>query len=339
MAFVVGIEVTRRCNFRCRHCFVDAGKPRAREASTDQILAMLADLAALGTTDVAWSGGEPLLRPDLEQLTSAATGVGMHVGMVSNGFLATPERITSLRQAGLGVVQISLDGSTPKSAGRYRQGPRAAFDRAIRAVRSSVAAGLQTYVCTLLTPETAPEIDEMIRLSRSLGARGLRYTIWMPVGRARGAGYHEQAWASPAVGRFLEVLAREDRRDGFRVVIDCPTGPLPERPRLDCTAGTHTVYITADGTVYPCTALMTPAYRMGNLRKTPLPALLASARSKRVHEQRARLKPRGTCAGCTTWNACHGGCPGRTVAVDGSLVRGGLHGAMPACLLRLHARR
>jgi radical SAM protein with 4Fe4S-binding SPASM domain len=338
MAFVVGIEVTRRCNFRCRHCFVDAGRPRRHEASTDQTLAILAELATLGTTVIAWSGGEPLLRQDLERLTSAATGLGMQVGLVSNGFLASAERMASLRKAGLGVVQVSLDGSTPVRASRFRQGPRAAFDRAVEAIRNSIAAGMQTYVCTLLAPETAGEIDDMIRLSRSLGAHGLRYTMWMPVGRAGGAGYRERNWASPAVGRFLDVLAREDRRDGFRVLMDCPTGPLPHRPYLDCTAGTHTVYITSDGNVYPCTALMTPAYRLGNLRRTPLPALLASPRTRRIHEQRAQLKPRGTCAGCSTWDACHGGCPGRTVAVDGSLVHGSLQGAMPTCLLRLHGR-
>jgi radical SAM protein with 4Fe4S-binding SPASM domain len=101
-------------------------------------------------------------------------------------------------------------------------------------------------------------------------------------------------------------------------------------------AGSHTVYITADGNVYPCTALMAPAYRLGNLRRTPLEVLLARGRTSRIHDQRARLKPRGTCAGCSTWDACHGGCPGWTLAADGSLTHGTLEGAMPACLLRLH---
>jgi len=337
MAFVVGIEVTRQCNFRCRHCFVDAGKPRRREAGTDEILTVLAELKGLGAAVVAWSGGEPLLREDLEHLTSAATGMGLQVGLVSNGFLASQERMTSLRKAGLAVVQISLDGSTQRRASRFRQGPRAAFDRAMQAVRNSVAAGLQTYVCTLLTPETAPEIDEMVSLSRSLGAHGLRYAMWIPVGRAQGRRYREREWATPGVAHFLEVLAREDRRDGFRVLLDCPAGPLPWRRGMTCTAGGQTIYITADGNVYPCTALMAPAYRLGNLRRTPLRALLASPGMKRIHEQRARLKPRGTCADCATWDVCHGGCPGRTVAVDGSLTRGALKGAMPVCLLRLHA--
>ncbi len=297
---------------------------------------MLAELRSLGTTSLAWSGGEPLLRDDLEYLTSVATGLGMQVGLVTNGFLATRTRMDSLREAGLTVVQISLDGSTVERASAFRQGPAAAFERAKQAVRDSAAAGMQTYVCTLLAPETAPEIDEMIGLARQLGAHGLRYAMWMPVGRARGAAYDEQAWSSPAVARLLDKLRREDDPQGFRLLLDCPAGPWPGRPNLTCTAGTQAVYITADGNVYPCTALIAPAYRLGNLYRTPLRVLLSSAAVARVHEQRARLKPRGTCAGCATWDSCHGGCPGRTIAAHGSLARGPHQGAMPACLLRLH---
>jgi radical SAM protein with 4Fe4S-binding SPASM domain len=335
MSFMVGIEVTRRCNFRCRHCYVDAGRARAREATTAEIESLLPVLKGFGTDVVAWSGGEPLLRPDLEQLTQAAVRLGMQTGLVSNGYLATAERMQSLRRAGLDVAQISLDGSTPRKAHRLRQGPEDAFARASAAVRNSVAAGIQTYVCALFTPQTAPEVLDMIHVSRDLGAHGLRYTIWTPVGRAEGHGYDEREWASPTVRRFLDVLGREDS-PAFRVLIDCPTGPLPSRPTMRCTAGTHTAYITADGNVYPCTALMAPAYRVGNWHRTPLGNLLRSPRMRAVHDQRSRLRPAGTCAGCGNWDGCHGGCPGRTVAVDGSLARGPLRGAMPACLVRLH---
>lgn len=339
MAFVVGIEVTRRCNFRCRHCFVDAGRPLPHEPDAEHLIGLLGILRSLGTDVVGWSGGEPLLRHDLEELTHAATSMGIKTGMVSNGFLGTRERMQTLRQAGLGVAQISLDGATASRAHRLRQGPPRAFDRAMDAVRNSVAAGIQTYVCAIFTPETAPEILDMIALSRELGARGLRYTMWVPVGRARGDTYREEEWQTPAVREFLEVLQREDRPDGFRVLIDCPTGPLPSRPHLRCSAGTGTAYITADGGVYPCTALITPAYRAGNLHRTPLRALLRGQRMKLVHEQRAGMKARGTCSGCSVWDSCHGGCPGRTVAADGSLLRGHLKGAMPACMLRLHTSR
>jgi len=335
-SFTVGIEVTKRCNFKCRHCFVDAGKPRRHEADTTEILAMLAELRALGTTTLAWSGGEPLLRDDLEYLTSVATGLGMQVGLVSNGFLATRERMDGLREAGLSVVQISLDGSTARRAATFRQGPIAAFERAKQAVRHCVAAGIQTYVCTLLAPETAPEIDKMIHLARDLGAHGLRYAMWMPVGRARGIPYDDRAWSSPAMGRLLDKLMRDDDPKGFRLLLDCPAGPWPGRPRFQCTAGTSIAYITADGNVYPCTALMTPAYRLGNLYRTPLRVLLSGVGVQRIHEQRSRLKPHRTCAGCPVWDTCHGGCPGRTIAAEGSLTRGPGRGAMPACLLRLH---
>ena len=134
MSFTVGIEVTRRCNFRCGHCFVDAGAARPVEFSGDEIQTLLKDLAACGTHTVAWSGGEPLIRKDLEELTQFARRLGMAIGLASNGFLASKQRLQALKSSGLGIVQISLDGPDPERASRWRQGPSAAFERATEAL-------------------------------------------------------------------------------------------------------------------------------------------------------------------------------------------------------------
>ena len=334
----VGIEVTRRCNFRCGHCYVDAGLPRERELTTREWLPILGQLARAGVETIGWSGGEPLLVKDLDVLTRAATARGLATSVATNGFLATPERLRRLHASGLHVLQVSLDGPDPKRAGRYRQGPTASFDRARAAIRAGVEAGLHTFVCALLTPETAPELDEMIALATSLGATGLRYTVWTPVGRARGQAYRERAWRTKGVRRFLEVTARGRSSSGLVLLVDCPTGPLPAEPDVTCSAGRDVAYITAQGDVYPCTALIFPEYRVGNVRQTPVAKLLRSPAMERVHRQRARLKLGGTCVDCALGDTCRGGCPGRTVAAHGRLAGEPHRGAMPVCLVRLHAR-
>ena len=97
MTFQLGIEVTRACNFRCRHCFVDAGHKRS-EPSTKVIENVLGQAAIAGVTSVVgWSGGEPLMRRDLVQLTSVATSQGLHVGLATNGYLAKQKNLTRLR--------------------------------------------------------------------------------------------------------------------------------------------------------------------------------------------------------------------------------------------------
>lgn len=336
MAFTLGIEVTRACNFRCGHCFVDAGKPRASEASTAQLIALLREAAACGVDSLGWSGGEPLMRRDLEALTRYARASGMTVGLATNGYLASAARLEALRAAGLSIVQVSLDGPDATTAARYRQGPRGAFERAVEATRSSVALGLRTYVCCLLAPETLGEVDAMLELARSLGAAGLRYTIWTPVGRARGQRYDAALWPRPALARFLSRVQRlTGSGRGFRVLIDCPTGPLPWHRRYTCHAGRDTAYVTADGDLYPCTALMFPKYKVGNVFARPFAELFCSGAMLLAPQEIAARTAGGACAACRLEPWCRGGCPGRTFTQHGRLHRGATRRPMPLCFYDL----
>jgi radical SAM protein with 4Fe4S-binding SPASM domain len=335
LTFCVGVEATKRCNFKCRHCYVNAGHARPGEMDTAAMKSLFRDLADCGVTTIGWSGGEPLLRRDLEELTRAGASYGLNFTIATNGYLATREGIARLAAAGLKVIQISLDGPTASRACRLRQGPPGAFERAVRAAVDSVSLGLTVHLCTILTPETAEEFEEMAAFARSLGVNGLRYTMWMPVGRAAGESYEEQAWARPEVGRFLESFPLF-RKPDFEVLIDCPTGPCYGREKFSCKVGPGTSYVTSDGEVYPCTAMMTPDYRIGNVNRARVKDLLFGGRMIEIQREVAAHAPSGLCAPCPLRGSCRGGCPGRTIAVFGRLSGGAHEGAFPACLYRLH---
>lgn len=324
--------------FRCRHCFVDGGQPREHEADTGALTALIEEAALCGVDSIGWSGGEPLLRKDLEQLTAEATSAGVRVGLATNGYLATRTRLAALKKAGLQVVQISLDGADAKSAARYRQGPKQAFTRAVRAVQEGAELGLKTYVCTILTPETAGDVDVMAALATELGATGLRYSTYFPVGRAQGRTQEDQAWAQPVIGEFLQAVRRLSGSD-FRILLDCPTGPLPGMGRYVCSAGRGTGYVTADGQLYPCTALLHPDYTAGNVLERPLGVLLNQGKMFKVLRQMASMEPRGECEDCDRQSVCRGGCPGRIVAQYGRLGTRRRRHPMPGCLYRLHEGR
>lgn len=338
MSFALGIEVTRACNFRCRHCFVDAGPRAPAGASREQLEALIRQAALCRVDSIGWSGGEPLIRKDLARLTACATGYGMRVGLASNGYLASRRRLEALREAGLTVLQVSLDAPDPERAGRYRQGPRGHVERALAALRTGVELGLATYLCTILAPESLSEAGEMIALARSLGLAGLRYTTWAPVGRASGGRYDEPAWSGPPLATFSREVERALEAGGLEVLIDCPTGPLPFRPRHHCGAGRETAYVTAEGDLYPCTALIFPEYRVGNVFREGFDRLFDDARIFRVLREIARRPVGGSCRGCALVDWCRGGCPGRAIAEHGAIGRPRRH-AMPACLYRLGRMR
>jgi len=108
MAHIIPI---RRCNLACTYCneYDDVSKPVA----VDIMLERLDQLAALGTNIVTFSGGEPLLHPQLDQLISHVRRRGIIAGMITNGYLLTAQRVQQLNDAGLDHMQISIDNVMP----------------------------------------------------------------------------------------------------------------------------------------------------------------------------------------------------------------------------------
>ena len=104
-------NVTQRCNLKCLHCYAQATVEEAPdELSTAEGMTLLEDLAAFGAPVVLFSGGEPLMRPDLTQLIQKAVSLGMRAVISTNGTLITQAKAEELKDLGLSYVGISLDG-------------------------------------------------------------------------------------------------------------------------------------------------------------------------------------------------------------------------------------
>jgi len=108
MAHIIPI---RRCNLSCTYCneYDDFSKPVPFDVMTER----LDQLAALGTTIVTFSGGEPLLHPDLDRLIAHVRSHGIMAAMITNGYLLTEKRVRELNDAGLDHMQISIDNVMP----------------------------------------------------------------------------------------------------------------------------------------------------------------------------------------------------------------------------------
>jgi MoaA/NifB/PqqE/SkfB family radical SAM enzyme len=111
--FLVALNLTRRCNLNCAHCYLDAGtrdSDDSGELTTAEVKDLLDDIAALSDgTMVVFTGGEPLLRADLTELVGHASGLGLMAVIGTNGMGLNDRRVIALKEAGAQGVGISLD--------------------------------------------------------------------------------------------------------------------------------------------------------------------------------------------------------------------------------------
>ncbi len=159
---VVVWNITRQCNLKCRHCYAQAqGKKPKGELTTREGKNLLDDLSAFGAPVILFSGGEPIMRPDLPELAQYAVDKGMRAVISTNGTLITRDLAKILKDIGLSYVGISLDGMEAVND-RFR-GVSGAFSQALTGIRNcrdaGIKVGLRFTVNRLNHDQVAPIFD------------------------------------------------------------------------------------------------------------------------------------------------------------------------------------
>ncbi|MCX5685723.1 MAG: 12,18-didecarboxysiroheme deacetylase [Planctomycetota bacterium] len=162
---VVVWNCTRKCNLKCVHCYSQSeNKAYEGELTTDEGFAMLEDLARFGVPVTLFSGGEPLVRPDLLALIERTVKLCMRAVISTNGTLITEEKAEKLKAFNLSYVGVSLDGLRDVND-RFR-GVSGAFEKALAGIRNCRKAGIKVGLRFTITNRNASEVDGIFDLIR-----------------------------------------------------------------------------------------------------------------------------------------------------------------------------
>jgi Fe-coproporphyrin III synthase len=224
---IVVWNLTRTCNLKCVHCYT-ASEARKYPDEIDTVKAMevLDDLADFKVPAVLFSGGEPLVRPDLLDLAKYARSLGLHVVLSTNGTLIDRETAQKLKDLEFAYVGISLDSAIPKIHDEFR-GVEGAYERTMRGFRHCVAVGQKVGLRLTLTRHTAENLDQMFDLIEREGINRACFYHLCPAGRGKDifAPTHEQARAAVDTiitrtndllqrGKRVEILTVDNHCDG-----------------------------------------------------------------------------------------------------------------------------
>jgi heme d1 biosynthesis radical SAM protein NirJ len=160
---VVIWNLVRRCNLTCKHCYsISADKDFPGELSTDEVFTVMDDLEAFGVPVLILSGGEPLLRPDIFQISQRAKDMGFYVGLSTNGTLINEKNIGDIVRISYDYVGISIDGlRATHDQFRRKQG---AFDEAMHGIRLCRDRGIKVGMRFTITQDNANELPDLLAL-------------------------------------------------------------------------------------------------------------------------------------------------------------------------------
>jgi radical SAM protein with 4Fe4S-binding SPASM domain len=326
--FLIALNLTLRCNLACDHCYLDAKilkEGSTDELATEEVKSVLGDIAALSPECmVVLTGGEPLLRRDIEELAAHASALGLMVVIGSNGLTLTPKRVESLKCAGVAGIGISLDSLTPSKHDVFR-GRKGAWDKTMAAIDACVAGGLAFQLHFSVTDDTADEIDDMVAFARDAGAMVLNVFFLVCTGRG-------EKYTDISPDKYEQVLRRvaHAARNEQRLMVRAKCAPHFKRIAMEidpgwpittahgydaggCLAATRYARITPEGNVTPCPFMETS---VGSVRDTPFAEIWQDA--PMLKAMRAP-KLEGRCGICEFQKLC-GGCRARPLARDGNLM-------------------
>jgi len=245
------LSMTDRCTYNCVHCSAKLRK-KGPELTTSQWIKVIADLQDLGTSYIGFTGGEPLLRSDIEEIISSADDRSTTI-LFTNGKGLSLKRAQSLKKSGLFALSVSLDSADAEVNNRMRNDPDA-FASALAAIRSARLAGLYTMVqAVVFRSELSREkLFALFRLVKAHGAHEIRIHQPVPSGRLlflkdRGDTFYSEEDRK----RLFKIQFAANRRLwGFPKVSSFPYTEGPDK--FGCSAGLLHSYVTASGELCPC---------------------------------------------------------------------------------------
>ncbi|ACK66689.1 Radical SAM domain protein [Rippkaea orientalis PCC 8801] len=315
-------EITLKCNLACQHCGSRAGHNRTEELSTEEALNLVQQMAEVGIKEVTIIGGEAFLRPDWLEIAQAITKAGMICGMTTGGYGITLETAHRMKEAGIKVVSVSVDGL--EETHDYQRGKQGSWQWAFKTMSNLKEAGIAFGCNTQINRLSAPEFPLLYERLRDAGIFAWQVQLTVPMGRAADNNHILlQPYELLDIYPMIAKVTQRAKQEGVRVQAGNNIGYYGPYERLfrggdawsfwqGCSAGLSALGIEADGAIKGCPSLPTSAYTGGNIRDHSLRTIIEETEELRFNLGAGT--PQGTdhlwgfCKTCEFAELCRGGC-------------------------------
>ncbi len=299
-------ECTLRCNLTCLHCGSDCKSDSSvKDMPMDDFLSALDTIPSPKSNFlVVLTGGEPLLRKDIETCGREIRKRGMRWSMVSNGYLYHSERHISLLNAGMGALTISLDGL--ESTHNWLRNSKYPFSRLTEAIQLAAhTKRLNFDVVTCVHKKNIDELLKMFDLLNGLGVKTWRLFTISPIGRAKNN--EDLHLSGDEFVRLMNFIRLSRQKKEMQVHFSCEgyVGPYEAKVRdgyFFCRAGINIGSILIDGSVSACPNI-DRSFTQGNIYEDNFFKIW---QSKFIPFRKKEWMKKGKCSDCSEFNMCLG---------------------------------
>ena len=302
-------ECTRRCNLQCLHCGSDCSSDsNTVDMPFEDFLKAILPLKKIykqNSITVAITGGEPLLRNDLDQCGRSLREHGFRWGIVTNGYGYTPIVHKKLLAAGMGSITVSLDGL--ESSHNWLRSNDQSFQRAVAALDLISSSGSLSYdVVTCVNMRNIGELEKLKEFLVSRKIKSWRLFTISPIGRAVNS---DELFLSPEhLKQLMEFIVRSNNDEHINVSFSCEAylGEYEGRVRdtyFFCRAGIHIASVLIDGSISACPNI-NRCFVQGNIYRDDF----LEVWNNRFQIMRDRRWTKaGICLNCLEYKNCTGG--------------------------------
>lgn len=336
---LIAWEVTRSCNLACKHCRAEAHpEPYEGELSTQEAKKLIDTFPEVGNPIIIFTGGEPMMRPDVYELAAYATSKGLRCVMSPNGTLLTEESAKSIKESGFARCSISIDAANAADHDAFRGVP-GAFQASMDGIEHLKKAGVEFQINTTVSKANLHSFKDIFKLCEKLGAAAWHIFLLVPVGRAadiagesisaeeyeqvlhwlydfrKQSPMHLKATCAP---HYYRIMRERAKVEGVSVTMQSFGMDAVTR---GCLGGTGFCFISHTGQVQPCGYLPLDC---GNVRNQHFPDIWRTTPA--FVRYRTKTDYEGKCGVCEYHAVC-GGCRARAHSMDGNDM-----GPEPLCL-------
>jgi radical SAM protein with 4Fe4S-binding SPASM domain len=309
----ISLEITRKCNLQCKHCYSDSGVQRKNELTFEEIKKLIDQLAHIGVLNILLTGGEPLLHPRLFEIIEYIVSKPMSCTLFTNGTLITKAVAQKLKRYGVLSVVTSIDGATPATHDTFRGVPNS-FEKTVQGIHLLRETGIPVRGNISIHKGNCSEVVDIVELFKASTVEDYRISPTSFSGRP------EKCDICITPKEYRAVLKKLKQYESEHGKIKREYS-YPQS--TNCGIGTSSLAIRSNGNVVPCPGFPDEVL-LGNIREDSLGEIWNNSEFL-IKGRHITVFESDMCKKCTHANVCRGGCLARIYARTGIFMCGDIY--------------